>query len=403
MFKNWKQKIKNPKFLISFIALKVGSKILLLWIISLFISCGERTNPENNTRDELQQDSIEITEELPDFIKSSTEGIRLTISARQAIIRAEADPTAKEITRYSQASTIDYLGELSTYTTLMRIQGIDHEEPWLKVKTTDGRIGWIYGGCVRFNGLSDQKLSEMVFDKRLKKTFGKELSSKIKVYQKEIQDVQTTAAFRMLYKRGAKLRDALEAQLNERLKLSSSDSLPDFFWLNESLPGFLVHLIDSGGVYQLYRNFAHWNNLAEATNEAEDNLLIAPFLVAYQTDSIEYSQADWRLALSEHETYSLLGRGLHKATLDALQTALQGSSGFEKELNQLKNKLLDDISLTSDFWEDQDAILAELQAILDAEYKMLGKEDLVELSARLKMLKNPGKYDLKTNLFEGGE
>lgn len=404
MLKNWKRKIKNPKFLISFIALKVGSKFLLVWIISLFMSCGGKTNQENNTSDALEQDSVDITEEeIPNFIKSSTEGILLTISSRQAIIRDEADPTAKEITRYSQGSTIDYLGELTTYTTLMRIQGIDHEEPWLKVKTMDGQTGWIYGGSVRFNGLSDQKLSEMVFDKRLKKTFGEDLSSQIKIYQKEMRDLQTTAAFRMLYKRGAKLRDALEAQLNEKLKLSASDSLPDFFWLNESLSGFLVHLVDSGRVYQLYRDFAHWNRLAEATTEAEDNLLIAPFLVAYQTDSIEYSQPDWRLALSEEETYSLLGRGLHKATLDALQAALQGSNGFEQELNQLKNKLLDDISLSSDFWEDQDAILEELQAILDTEYEILGKEDLVELSARLKMLKNPDQYDLRTNLFEGGE
>jgi hypothetical protein len=402
MLNNWKKKLKDPKFLISFIALKIGSKVLIIWLISLFTSCIAEQASDATDEKEITTDSSSVEKESK-FIKSSTNSLLLTISSKQAIVREEPAPSSREISRYTEASTLEYLGELTTYTTLMRIQGIDHDEPWLKVRTANGQIGWIYGGSVRFDGLSDQKLTEMVFDKRLKKTFGEELSSKIKIYQREVNDLQTTAAFRMLYKRGGKLRDQLEVQLNEALKLAIADSLPDFFWLNEALPGFLVHLINNGQSYQLYRNFADWNQLALATKEKEDDLLIAPFLIAYQTDSIEYKQADWRLSLSEEESYSLLGRGIHKNTLDAIQAAFESNSGFEEELDALKHKLLDDISLSKDFWEDQESILKELKAILDEDYSILDKEDVVELSARYKMLKNPKKYELRTNLFEGGE
>ncbi len=370
-------------------------------LLGLVLACQQ--SPVKNVdppKSELDSSKVEAP---PKFMQSSSKSLLLTISSAQAIVRQAPEPSAAELRRYSQGSTLDYLGELTTYSTLMRIQGIEHEEPWLKVRCPDGTEGWIYGGAVRFNGLSDQKLTEMVLDKRLNKTFGAELSSQIKVYQKEMQDLQTTAAFRMLYSRGANLRNALITQLNEKLQLAPKDSLPDFFWLNEALPGFLVHLIDSGRQYQLYRDFAYWATLAEATAEEQDDLLIAPFLIAYQTDSIEYAQPDWRLALSEEESYSLLGRGMHIATLDALQQAFENSTGFDQELHALKNKLLDDISLSKDFWEDQASILQELDAIIEAKFGILKKEDLVELSARQKMLRDPNKYQLRTNLFEGGE
>ena len=71
-------------------------------------------------------------------------------------------------------------------------------------------------------------------------------------------------------------------------------------------------------------------------------------------------------------------------------------------MTKLKQQLLDDISLSNDYWMDKESILAELDDILKTKYTIFAKADVVELQARRKMLATPGKFDLRTNLFEGG-
>jgi hypothetical protein len=195
----------------------------------------------------------------------------------------------------------------------------------------------------------------------------------------------------------------VDQKVNEKLALATKDSLPDFFWLNEAFPGFLVHLVKNKTEYRLFRDFRYWAKLAERTEESADDLLIDIFSTAYQSDSIEYLHPDWRLALSEDETYSLLGRGIHKAVLDRIEEALKQSADFKQNLSDLKQKLLDDISFSKKFWEKNELIKKELDEILAVKYKILDKTDRVELASRRKMFNDHKKYKLETNLFEGGE
>lgn len=177
---------------------------------------------------------------------------------------------------------------------------------------------------------------------------------------------------------------------------------PIFFWLNESFPGFLVHLVDKTNTYNLYRDFAYWQGLAKNTEGESDELFIAVYLLAFRTDSIEYAHADWRLEL-DGEEYSLLGRGIHKEVLDAIEMALAESDDFKTELSTLKSKILDDISFSKDFWESKDAALEELEQILKTNYKILKKPEKVELASVKNKLKDPKKNGIRTSLYDGGE
>jgi SH3-like domain-containing protein len=43
-----------------------------------------------------------------------------------------------------------YVGEKTKNIQKIRIGEVDYNEPWLKVRTPQGRTGWVYGGTVRF-------------------------------------------------------------------------------------------------------------------------------------------------------------------------------------------------------------------------------------------------------------
>lgn len=374
-------------------------KIALIVVLCLLAACG---NKQNTPIDPHLTDSTQVREEIPKTTATGSSGVQLIVSSGICKLYDAADPAASEIGRYRQGEVLLYQNEVTTFSTPMRIHGIDYDEPWVKAKSADGKEGWLYAGNIRFNGLSDSKLAEMIFDRRLYKVFGEALTLQLKVYQKEMADVKTLPAFRMLFHRSEELRSKIDAKVNELLALATRDSLPDFFWLNEAFPGFLVHLIKNGSEYRLFRDFRHWAALAEQTTEDVDNVLIGVYLTAYQSDSIEFLHQDWRLALSEAETYSLLGRGIHKSVLDGIEAALQQSADFEPELTLLKQQLLDDISLSTDYWMDKTAILEELDAILASKYTIIAKADRVELQARRKMLMDAAKFGLRTNLFEGG-
>jgi hypothetical protein len=335
---------------------------------------------------------------------TSTEGknIKLLVTAKIAVLRTEPDAASAEIIRLKEGDELDYQNILTTFTTPLIIQGIEYDEPWLKAKTKSGKEGWIYAGTISFEGLSDKKLAEMVFDRRLFKVLGNELTESLKLYQQEMESPNTLPAFRMLYRRSEELKTSVEKIINEKLALSPKDSLPDFFWLNESFPGFLVHLVDKTNTYNLYRDFAYWQGLAKNTEGESDELFIAVYLLAFRTDSIEYAHADWRLEL-DGEEYSLLGRGIHKEVLDAIEMALAESDDFKTELSTLKSKILDDISFSKDFWESKDAALEELEQILKTNYKILKKPEKVELASVKNKLKDPKKNGIRTSLYDGGE
>ena len=374
-------------------------KYLSILLIFFIFSCNSKKGNQDKNEEHIHADKKRLDR------TTSTDGvdIKLHVTAKIAVLREEPDPVAKEVGRCKEKDILSYLNEITTFTTPMKIQGIDYDEPWLKAKTTDGKEGWIYAGTISFDGLSDKKLAEMVFDRRLYKILGDELTAKLKVYQKEVSDLQTLPAFRMLFHRSADLRKEIDKIVNEKLALATKDSLPDFFWLNEAFPGFMVHLVKKNTEYRLFRDFRYWAQLAAHTEEETDNILIETFIIAYQTDSIEFLHQDWRLELSEDERYSLLGRGIHKAVLDGIETASTNSEDFKPELFQLKQQLLDDISFSKDFWEKRALIIKELDEIIATKYKCLTKADRVELATRRKLFNDPNRNNLRTGIYDGGE
>ena len=125
-------------------------------------------------------------------------------------------------------------------------------------------------------------------------------------------------------------------------------------------------------------------------------------LEVYSSDSTEFLFQDWRYELPTGEAYSLLGQGIHLSVLDKIYMAIREDSlgFFKKELASIKQELIDDISLSNQYWSPKEAIVKELENILDRTYPFIKQSNRIELQARLKMLKEAEKYGISTNHYE---
>lgn len=321
------------------------------------------------------------------YISTDGQGASLSLSSREGELKAAPDWGAKSLRSYHKGSSFRYLGRMSKAESLIRLEGVDHREPWLEVEAADGYKGWLFGGCLSFDSLPSEDLQRLWLDRRLYFFFGDELAAEVKQYQREAAEIRSLPAFRMMYKKGENLEMALEERVNEALALSSADSLANFFWLQHVLPGYLVYLPAPKIEYQLYRDYRYWGKLAGQTADSLDDQLVELFYAAYPLDSLGYSVGSWSIALlEENREYSLLGRGQHLALFERLDALYQSDLNLEEALDPFKQKLLDDIFLTEHYWLSREEVLAELRAILAADFSCLQKSEKVELSARKAML-----------------
>ncbi|MCH2045063.1 MAG: hypothetical protein MK212_13175 [Saprospiraceae bacterium] len=336
-------------------------------------------------------------------VKTNGQPVLLITTTEESILRVAPDFRSKEIKRIQKNDTLIYVNEISAESVKMELEGVEYEEPWLKVITTDDNQElWIFGACVRFDGINNQELQELVFTKRLGKLFGDKMCREVLTYHREMQNVQTVPAFKKLYTQGNDLRNDLEVYINEHVSKSNSELLPDFFWLDATFAGFLVSYPPQTNEYKIFRDFKHWQKLAQQTPHNDDDLFVEVMLQAYSSDSTEFIFQDWRYELPTGEAYSLLGQGVHSNVLNKIQLALSQDSlhYFRKDLLAIKDLLIDDISLSSHYWSTQESIVEELEEILAKDYPFISGNNRIELQARLKMLRDPQKNDISTNHFE---
>lgn len=321
------------------------------------------------------------------YLSTDGRGASLSLSSREGELKAAPDWAAESLRTYHKGSSFRYLGRMSKAESLIRLEGVDHREPWLEVEAADGHKGWLFGGCLSFDSLPSEDLQRLWLDRRLHFFFGDELAGELKQYQREAAEIESLPAFRLVYRRGEKLELALEERVNEALALSSADSLANFFWINHVFPGFLVYLPSPKTEYKLYRDYKYWGTRAQQSPDSLDDQLVELFYAAYPLDSLGYSLGSWSIALLEEgQQYSLLGRGQHLALFERLEALYRSDLNLDEALAPLKQALLDDIFLSEQYWLSREEVLAELAEILAADFSCLQKSERVELSARKAML-----------------
>ena len=117
--------------------------IVLLTLFCLFYAC-KNTNSSENQQNTPQNST--------DTLAQAKLGMKAqTLYAWVDKLRLRSAPTtkAKVVAEVKEGAALKYLNEKTAFTQKIILRKIQHDEPWLKVATEDGKEGWVYGGGVR--------------------------------------------------------------------------------------------------------------------------------------------------------------------------------------------------------------------------------------------------------------
>lgn len=367
------------------------SKTAFLFAILVLFSCG---NSDDSP-------PVEDVPEIPE--QTTSQPTKMIVNIDNLRLRASAGEAGEEIAKLNAGSVVYDLGEVSDFTTKIQLRGIWFDEPWLKVRTEQNLEGWVYGGAVNFDVENPTQLSKMIMDKRLQTFFGKELTLNIHRYYAGFNNMKTNNDFLANLRDGNNLRDTLTKILENKINLSDQNNqLPDLFWLENAVPGFVTQLVAEGTLYYLFRDYRQLRQKALKTEGSEDDDFVALNLLVYSADSIEHFFPSWFIQTWDYGGCSLLGKGEHLKILKKIDEVLGKSRMFATEIMEIKNRLINDITGKDvDYWENKENILAEVHAILAAGLNCLTNEDKIALETRRMQFEYPAENNINVNVRAG--
>lgn len=354
--------------------------------------------PESGSREQTDaKSSVDAVETPP------TEQVSFTVQVEGLRLRSEAGPEAQVIRTLTKGELLIDAGEVSDFTTPIRLRGIDFDEPWIKVRTTDEETGWVYGGALNPAMQAGPEAASLLLDKRLTTFFGESLTRRIKEYRDQFTAATNSEDLAAVYLDGVDISEQMNPVLEERITLDDYDQLPDLFWLEQAFPAYQPTLVAEGTIYYLFADYSDWLEKARMTEGSEDDAFVAIALELFPQDSIAHFYPAYFLQTWDYGGHSLLGRGIHLDLLAKLEKAWKGGkSAFAPAIRTMTQDIVQDITdVDNSYWEDQAAIAREMQAILDRKWEVLTKEDMIALRARSRQFDEPEKHQIPLDKGSG--
>ncbi len=334
-------------------------------------------------------------------IKSSQDYIRILVNMDELRIFENPSIDSEQIGIAKLGSKMNYAGEMTDFSTRIKLGGVWYDEPWVSVATAKGDTAWVYGGGIMFEGEDSEELSELLLQKRMKSFFGK-LTDDIIEYREQYANARTSKEFSIVFHEGEELRDRIVELLEQKIPTAEAENLPDIFWIENIFPGYVVEVVAEGTKYFLFKDFKQLYSKARQTTGDEDDIFTDLGLEVYARDSIEYFFPSWFIQTWDYGGHSLLGSGKHNDVLALADEVSQMTSLFKKDIDIFKKEILKDITHPEiTYWNNQEKIMDELDSILITKYDILSKEDLVVLEARQNQFKNPSKNGIELNVRTG--
>jgi len=358
-----------------------GVKFIIFSILFLsFSSC----------KNENAKKSAPPAEEAAVKKEFSKEHLQLKANIDYLRLRDRPGEEGKVLEMLSKGDVVYELGEASDFTTGVKLRGIWFDDPWLKVETKNGIVGWVYGGGLSFKLDDRNKMANMLIRRRLKTLFGEKLAGSVLEYRKGYATAHTSSQFAAAYQTGASLRDSLVEIMHKKMAVEDYDKLPDLSWLKQAMPGYDVLLVAEGTLFHLFTNYNEMAKKARKTKGKEDDEFIELGRATYPVDSIESFFPGWILQMTDYGGCSELGSGIHNRLLDKMNKTLANSDLFEPAIEKEKAALMKDMTNpTMPYVHSKEKILAELDVILAADYGILTEEDKIALRTRRKMFEHP--------------
>ncbi|MEM9820823.1 MAG: SH3 domain-containing protein [Bacteroidota bacterium] len=123
---------------------------ILIFILSFltFLAACKDTNSESSTETASLAEDPSSSQE--DHAKNTPGSVQIYAWVDQLRVRAQPDTHSDIIAELAEGEALTYLEEKTDFTQQISMRGIVQDEPWLKIQTQAGKIGWVYGGGVKF-------------------------------------------------------------------------------------------------------------------------------------------------------------------------------------------------------------------------------------------------------------
>lgn len=324
----------------------------------------------------------------------------LTVAYKTAL-RQEPGEKNAEVGQLSVGSTVSDLNETSHFLSSITLGDTLRQEPWLRVKTADGRQGWVFAGALRPRPDVSVSLRQWTLQKRFQAWFGPVLAKRWNDWT-NTPPPTTDSSFAAYLREGLRLRDTLNPLIARRVTRDGANPLPDLYWLSEMTPYFIIQQIGGGTTYYLYLDYRAMAKTAQKTTGRQDDLFCQLGFQAFPTDSIESALPVWVFPLSAEDGCSNLGQGYHLKILWAIDAAQKAGGLFNPELSGMKDQVLEDATgKDRSYWQPTGKILAELKNIRQNPPHCLSSRDLLALEARTKMFEDAAGNGIRTDLRSG--
>ncbi len=372
-------------------------KFLLFFIpLVLTYSCG---NEVKKVQDAPQ-------EEVKIIIPPKPERTKLVANIDYLRLRSKAGTDSETVAMLERGQVMHDLGEISDFTTKVELRGVKYDEPWLKVETAEGQIGWVYGGGVYFDLNSSSKAMDLLMKKRLVSFYGKNISEDVFAYRKAFTMARTDKDMARVIEEGSSLAKEMNEK-NEKVfpmaRTPEDGDVPDLRWLQQTLPGYHLGSAGEGTVYWLYRNLKQFSEKASKTRGKADDDFINLNIQLHPTDSIEYFYPVYFMQTWDYGGHSLLGEGKHLEILtSANEVMAKHPRAFDAEINQIKDDLIQDLTASPQgYWYGKKRILSEIDKIMKAELGILTEKDKIAISEQRKRFTDPVASGIKVGLRSG--
>ena len=109
--------------------------------LTLFFAC--KSDKTETPTEPVVEEKVEQKEEAPPqlIIYTWVDKLRL---------RQEPNTKSSIVKELKEGEPLVFTGEQTDFTQKVNLRGVTYDEPWMKVVTNDEKIGWIYGGGVKF-------------------------------------------------------------------------------------------------------------------------------------------------------------------------------------------------------------------------------------------------------------
>lgn len=363
---------------------------ILLFLLLFILSCSDDQGSE-------ETGNINSTP----VIEKPVEKVKLYATMDHLRVRKEADLGSETVYMLSENEEVEFLEVQENGENIpVKLRGFRYQDPWIKIRTTDGTEGWVYGGGVKYK--DNSKIAKILQKSRMEALFGKGIAPLFADYKSKFDRVNTSIDMAEVFRMGKSLRDTTENIMHEKIEVSDPQKLPDLSWLSDAFPGYVSHLVAEGTMFHSFIDFKEFAKKARRTTGTEDDKFMELGMKIFPIDSIEHFYPAWFMQTWDYGGHSELGAGVHNRLLDEMNRILAESPLFENEIETYKDQLIHDITDSHvTYWQPKDAILKELDEIIAADYGILNEEDKIALKTRRKLFENPSANGIQVNHRSG--